>query len=198
MRSSWLLMLTGFIVCSVLAGCGGPSFKGEPRKTVTDAPDFTLEDQNGRPFKLSEQRNNVVLLFFGYTYCPDVCPTTLTDFREVHRLLGSDAGKVRFVYVTVDPERDTPERLKQYVNIFNPSFYGLSGKPEVLEPVYQAYQIVHEKVTPEGTVAEYFINHTASVAVIDRDGKWRLNEPYGTNPDDIVHDIRLLLGSESI
>jgi protein SCO1/2 len=157
------------------------------------APDFTLTDQHGQPFRLSDQRGHVVLLFFGYTHCPDVCPTTLATWKRVHEALGPDAERVRFVFITVDPERDTRERLQQHLAVFNPAFIGLTGTADELAAIYQAYGVFHEKAAASGSAAGYLVNHTASVYVIDPDGRWRLQFGFGTPAEDMVHDIRELL-----
>ena len=175
----------------LLSGCGGPAFKGQFHGGA--APDFMLTSQTHEPFRLSDQKGDVVLLVFGYTYCPDVCPTTLSDFKQARQLLGADAGRVRFVFVTVDPERDTPDRLKQYMAIFGSDFIGLSGTAEQLAPVYKAYDITHEKVVSPSDPRDYFVNHTATTFLIDRDGQWRVNESYGTSVEDLVSDVKLLL-----
>jgi protein SCO1 len=176
-----------------LAGCGGPAFKGQARGGA--APDFTLTDQSGQPFRLSDQKDKVVLLYFGYTYCPDVCPTSLSDFKRVDQILGADADRVRVVFVTVDPERDSPPRLKQYLAIFGPqsAFVGLSGTTEQMAPVYKAYNITHEKVPSKADPRDYFVNHSAATFLIDRAGQWRVTENYGTSPEDFATDIRLVL-----
>jgi protein SCO1/2 len=176
-----------------LATCGGPSFQGSVLDEPVDVPDFVLTDETGKPFRLSDQRGNVVLLFFGYTSCPDVCPTTLATWRKVHEGLGNDAGRVRFVFVTVDPERDTPERLGLHVNAFNPDFVGLTGTPEELEPVSEVFDGYHEKDTSSGSALGYLINHTATTFVLDPEGEWRLRETYGTEAEDLVYDIQQLL-----
>ena len=176
-----------------LAGCGSPSFRGSVMPEPLSVPDFVLTDQYGQPFRLSGQRGSVVLLFFGYTQCPDVCPTTLAEWRQVHEALGKDAARVRFVFITVDPERDTAERLGIHVNAFNPDFIGLTGTPDQLEAVYQIFGVVHQKDTSSGSAAGYLITHTATTFIVDAEGKWRLREAYGTPKEDLVHDIRQLL-----
>jgi protein SCO1/2 len=188
--------LLGLLVaCWALAACGeaAPSFRGSVLPEPLPATDFSLTDQHCRPFLLSDQRGNVVLLFFGYTHCPDVCPTTLVTWKQLHEALGEDASQVRFVFVTVDPERDTPERLGVHVNLFNPEFVGLTGPQEALEPVYQAYGVYHAKVPVPESAAGYLVDHTASTYVIDPDGRWRMRFPYETSVEDMAHDIRLLL-----
>jgi protein SCO1/2 len=186
------MILTVFVAMLLLA-CGGPSFRGSVLDKPVAAPDLVLTDQHGRPFHLGDQQGNVVLLFFGYTQCPDVCPTTLATWRKVHQALGQDAGSVRFVFVTVDPDRDSPERLGMHVNAFNPEFVGLTGTPEQLEAIYRIFDVVHEKDTSAGSAAGYLVNHTATTFVLDREGTWRLRETYGTPVEDLVHDIRQLL-----
>lgn len=163
---------------------------------VEPAPDFTLTDHNGQPFRLNDQRGHVVVLLFGYTSCPDVCPTTLALWRQVHDALGPDAERVRFVFVTVDPERDTPERLRQHLTVFHPAFIGLRGTPEELERVYEAYDVTHEKVLVGGSAAEYLMNHTATVFVIGPDGQLRSSHGFFTPPEEVTSDIRHLLRNE--
>ena len=196
MRKFSVLALTMALVGTVLlTACGpsSPSFRGNALDSPVAAPDFALTDQHGQPFRLSEQQGNVVVLFFGYASCPDVCPTTLGMWRRVQTELGDDAQRVRFVFVTVDPERDTRERLQEHLTIFSPDFIGLTGTPADLEPVYQAYGVYHEKeILPESELG-YQISHTASAYVIDPDGYWRLRHLFGTPSEDIVYDIRQLL-----
>jgi protein SCO1/2 len=187
----FLLLL--FCVVFALGSCGSQDFRGSVLEEPLAVPNFSLHDEEGGTFRLSDQRGNVVLLFFGYTQCPDVCPTTLATWRRVHEILGDDAERVRFVFVTVDPERDTVERLALHVNAFNPEFIGLTGSQDELEAVYQVFNIVHEKDTSSGSAAGYLINHTATAFVIDPEGLWRLRETYGTEAEDIAHDIQLLL-----
>jgi protein SCO1/2 len=177
----------------VLIACGSPSFRGSVLQDPVAVPDFALTDQDGQLFRLSDQRGQVVLLFFGYTSCPDVCPTTLGIWRKVHQALGDDANQVEFAFVTVDPERDTPERLGMHVHAFNPDFTGLTGTTEELEAVYDLFGVIREKDTSSGSALGYLVNHTATTFVIDAEGMWRLRETYGTEAEDYVHDIRQLL-----
>jgi protein SCO1/2 len=178
-----------------LAGCGhsAPSFRGTELNPPPPATDFTLIDQHGNTFRLSDQRGQVVLLFFGYTHCPDVCPTTLARWKQVHNALGDDVQHVRFVFITVDPERDTPEQLQQHLAVFSPDFIGLTGTSDDLASVYTAYSIYHEKAEASGSALGYVVNHSSSVFIIDPQGRWRLSYGFGTPPEDFVHDIRELL-----
>jgi protein SCO1/2 len=196
MRRSTIVALGIVMVIGwVLIACqsSAPAFKG----TVLDSPrtvtDFALTDQHGKTFRLSDQRGQVVLLFFGYTFCPDVCPMTLGTWKRVHEALGEEAERVRFVFITVDPERDTPERLREHVENFNPDFFGLTGAPDELEPVYQQFGVYYEKDTATESAAGYLVSHTASSFVVDPDGQWRLRHSFGTSVEDIVHDVRQLL-----
>jgi protein SCO1/2 len=177
----------------VLAACGAASFRGSELEEPVAVPDFVLTDQNGQPFRLIDQRGEVVLLFFGYTQCPDVCPTTLATWKKVHEALGDDAQRARFAFVTVDPERDTSERLGLHVNAFNPDFVGLTGSQGELEAVYDIFDVYFEKDTSSGSALGYLVSHTATTFVIDPEGQWRLRETYGTPAEDIVHDVRQLL-----
>jgi protein SCO1/2 len=182
-----------FLLALTLTTCGAPSFRGSVMPEPFAVPDFTLTDQHGQPFRLGDQRGSVVLLFFGYTQCPDVCPTTLAEWRQVYEALGKDAQRVRFVFITVDPERDTAERLGTHVSAFNPDFVGLTGTLDQLDAVYQIFGVFHQKDTSSGSAAGYLVSHTATTFVIDPAGQWRLRETYGTPKEDLVHDIRQLL-----
>jgi protein SCO1 len=157
------------------------------------APDFTLRDQYGRPFRLSDRRGRVLLLFFGYTHCPDACPLTLSIWKKVRDNLGDRAKDVDFVYATIDPKRDTPERLRDHLIAFSPDFIGLSGTPEALDQVYHDYGVVHEETSVSATATGYLFNHTSITIVIDRRGRWRLGIPYGVGSNEITADVSRLL-----
>ena len=187
------LLLT-LLLCA--CGASDPEYRSSVLEEPLAVPGFVLTDQYGEPFDLSQQRGYVVLLFFGYTNCPDVCPTTLATWRTVHEELGNNSDSVRFVFVTVDPERDSQERLGMHVNAFNPDFVGLSGTQEELEAVYDFFDVFYEKDTSSGSALGYLVNHTATTFVIDPEGSWRLRITYGTPVEDIVHDIRILLERE--
>ncbi|MCS7206459.1 MAG: SCO family protein [Dehalococcoidia bacterium] len=161
------------------------------------APDLALTDTEGNPFHLANFRNKVVLVFFGYTHCPDVCPATLVAVRQVLERLGGDAQRVQFVFVSVDPERDTPERLRTYVKGFDPRYIGLTGTPEQVALVANAYGVRYYK-EDIGSAGGYTVAHTAFVFVIDPAGRLRLAFPpfFGMQGDEIryvVQDIRHLL-----
>jgi protein SCO1/2 len=168
-------------------------FKGGLLTLPKAAPDFTLTTQDGKDFRLSRERGSVVALSFGYTFCPDVCPTTLAELSQARTRLGADAKRFRIVFVTVDPERDTPARLREYTDAFSRSFTALTAPPERLAEVRKAYGVVAKKQVVAGTSATYLIDHSAFVYVIDPAGQLRLMFPFGMSVDDMVHDFKLLL-----
>lgn len=179
----------GVILFSGPAQFRGTSY-GEPYPI---AEEIELSRFDGSRFRLSETRGSVVLLFFGYTSCPDVCPTTLAELnlalQEIHP---DQAEDVTVVFVTVDPERDDPARVQEYVNHFNAGFIGLSGTEPELAEVWNRYGIFREIV--DGTsAAGYLVNHTARVTLIDRQGNLRVSFGFETPVEDIVHDLKLVL-----
>jgi len=168
------------------------TFRGSVLEPLQLAPEIRLTNFDGQPFQLSEQRGKVVLIFFGYTSCPDVCPTTLAEFRKVFAELGPQAAQTRVVFITVDPERDTPDKIAAYVTIFHPDFWGLTGSQAELETVYKAYGVFREK-QESSSAAGYLVSHTATVYVIDKQGNLRLTFPYGLGWEAMFKDIRYLL-----
>lgn len=169
------------------------SFRGTLYDPTIPAPEIALTQGNGSSFRLSEKRGNIVLLFFGYTSCPDVCPTTLSDLKRVMEELGSGAEHVQVVFVTVDPDRDTPQKLQEYLSLFNPSFIGLSGSPDEMEGVWNSYGVYREVENMPNSATGYLVTHSARLYVIDQDGNLHLSYSYGTPVDDIVHDLKILV-----
>ncbi len=197
MRSLWvglglLVVLGAAIVLTVLLP-REPAFRGTLYEPASPAPEIALTQGNGGNFRLGERRGQIVLLFFGYTSCPDVCPTTLSDLRRAMKGLGTDAARVQVVFVTVDPERDTPQKIQDYVGLFDSGFIGLSGSPDELEKVWQAYGIYREVSQMPNSATGYLVNHTARLYVIDTAGNLRLSFSYGTPVEDILHDLKILL-----
>ncbi|HEU4602315.1 MAG TPA: SCO family protein [Steroidobacteraceae bacterium] len=154
------------------------------------APEFTLQGSNGHPLKLSDFRGKIVILGFGFTSCPDVCPTTLGVLAQAHKKLGAQGKDVQVVYITVDPERDTPERMHAYLNSFDSSFVGGTGTAEQLAAVRKEYGI---QANRKQYGANYTFGHSSFIYFIDRKGLLRALMPYGHSPDDYVHDAKLLL-----
>lgn len=168
------------------------SFNGTLIDPAIKAFDFSLVDDQGTSFRLSEQTGKVVLLFFGYTHCPDVCPTTLAEYKVIHNELGENADRVKYVYITVDPDRDTPEVVARYAQAFNPTFIGLSGQLADLEPIYEKFGVFYEKQDVK-TADDYLMAHTSIIYVIDKGGYWRMTFPFEMGPLEMVEDILLLL-----
>ena len=157
------------------------------------ASEIDLARSDGSRFQLSELRGDVVLVFFGYTACPDVCPTTLAELRQaLSELNAQDVERVKVVFVTVDPERDSPERVQEYVDQFNPAFIGLSGSTTDLEKVWAEYGVYRE-IADEQSAAGYIVNHTARVSLVDPQGNLRISFSFDTPVEDIVHDLKLML-----
>ena len=179
----------------LLTACSGADKPQFISTDITGAPfgkDFQLTDHNGKPRTLGDFKGKVVLLFFGYTQCPDVCPTTMADYAAALRQLGPDASQVQVLFVTVDPERDTPALLAQYVPAFDPTFLGLYGDAATLQRTAKEFKIFYQK-QPGKTPASYSMDHTAGTYVYDRRGRIRLYVQYGQKLDSLVHDLRLLL-----
>ncbi len=184
------------LVSVLLVSCNTAyTYQGSLIDPPVEAADFTLTEQDGSGFTLSEQQGKVVLIFFGYANCPDVCPTTLADFKRVHEALGDQADDVKFVFITVDPERDTPEIIANYVSAFNTDFVGLSGTEAELQPVWDAYYVVRNKIESDSALG-YLMEHSARVMVIDRQGNLRMTFPFGMAPEAITEDVQHLLAEE--
>ncbi len=158
-----------------------------------EAPAFSLDGSNGKKLSLRDYLGKVVILEFGFTYCQEVCPVWLARLTEVHKKLGSAAREVQLIYVTVDPERDSPERLREHLAAFNPRFLGATGAPDELAAVRRAYGVVAEHVVSKNPALGYEVNHSSSLFLVDRRGKIHGLAPFGTQADDIVHDLELLL-----
>ena len=184
-----LLVGTAVFLFATPAGFRGTAYD----KPYPVAPEFELTRSDGSNFRLSEMRGKVVVLFFGYTSCPDVCPTTMAKLKQaIAGLPSKDADQVKVLFVTVDPKRDTPERVQTYVSHFNPTFIGLSGTEAQLGQVWQAYGIYHLEV-PGTSPDTYSVDHTARITMIDRDGNMRVSSGFDVPVEDVVHDLELLL-----
>jgi protein SCO1/2 len=198
-RYKWLLIGGIALILGLVAGWAIIKLIGTPytyHGTVIQSPEparnFTLTGPGGEQVNLHDFRGQAVLLYFGYTFCPDVCPATLVELAQANERLGDDAQKAQVIMISVDPDRDTPEHLEEYVTHFDPSFIGITGSEDEVAEVATQYGIFYEK--HEGTVATgYLIDHTASVVVIDPDGHLRLIYPFGTPAKDIAEDIRHLV-----
>jgi protein SCO1 len=167
-------------------------FKGIDLTGADYAKDFRLPDAQGRMRSLQEFGGKVVVVFFGFVQCPDVCPTTLNEIAEAKRLLGPDGDKVQGVFITVDPERDTPEILAAFMANFDPSFVALRPSPEQLQAVAKDFKVHYKKVEGKAP-GSYTMDHTAASYVYDAQGRLRLYTRYGTGPQALADDIRILL-----
>lgn len=187
-----LSALLGIALLFVLVFKKPYTFNGTVIEPPLPMEDFLLKTANNESFRLSDQDGKITLLFFGYTNCPDVCPTTLAEFKQVYEKLGDDAQNVQFVMITADPERDTPDRISEFVSFFNPVFVGLSGERSELEKVYKEFSVFVEKQETD-SAAGYLVSHTASVFVLDQNSDLRLTFPYGTSASEMTDDIAQLL-----
>src|SRR6185436_9855476 len=179
------------IICSFVAGCDrGPQFRSTD---ITGAPyghALELTDHTGKLRHLEDFRGKAVVLFFGFTHCPDVCPTTLADLATVLKSLGPDADRVQVLFVTVDPERDTPQDLERYVHAFDPRFIALHGDPAATQRVAKEFKIYYEK-RKQGD--SYTVDHSAQSYVIDPEGRLRLLVRHDRLAEDLPHDLRVIL-----
>ncbi|HEX2605160.1 MAG TPA: SCO family protein [Oxalicibacterium sp.] len=193
------LRTIGLLFAAVLAltACGDKStpaqaFQNTDITGLGYAQDFSLYDVNGKLRTLADFRGKAVVVFFGYTQCPDVCPTTMTEMAQVMKQLGADADKVQVLFITLDPERDTADVLRQYVPAFDPRFMGLRGDAAQTQKVAQDFKVFYQKV-PGKTPGSYTMDHTAGTYVYDPQGRVRLFIRYGQPIDSIAHDLKILL-----
>lgn len=197
LKSRWTLPVAGLViglaaVALLISWLRPHTFAGTVMQSPQPAYDFTLQGVDGQDVRLSEFRGRAVLLFFGYTYCPDICPGTLGVMRQVLYDMGDRAQDVRVLFVSVDPQRDTPERLKLYLNRIDERIIGLSGAPETLLDVATRYGVFFQR--REGKDPDhYLIDHTATVLLIDPDGYLRVVYPFGTSSGGIISDLLYIL-----
>ncbi|HKW37561.1 MAG TPA: SCO family protein [Burkholderiales bacterium] len=184
------------LAAAAIGGCkgSGPTFKNTDITGADYGRDFALTDQTGKTRTLADFRGKLVVVFFGYTHCPDVCPTTLADLKVARQQLGEDAKRVQVLFVTVDPERDTRELLANYVPAFDPSFLGLYGDPAATERVAKEFKVFFRKV-PGKTPDSYTVDHTAGSYVFDPQGRLRLLVRTENIPN-LVADFRTLLNAQ--
>lgn len=196
-----LLGATSTVGALALSACGKTSADGKPTVSfnavdITGADyarDFALKDFDGRPRSLAEFKGKVVFVFFGFTQCPDVCPTTMAELAEVRRRLGADGDRVQGLFVSVDPERDTPAVLKGYLQGMDPSFIGLTGAVKDIEATAREFKVFYQKVPTTG--GNYTMDHTAGAYVFDPAGHVRLFVRYGLGADKLTADLKQLLST---
>ncbi len=186
------LFAIALAVVLVACGPGKSSFEGVDITGADYARDFRLTDMKGQPRRLADYRGKAVVMFFGYTQCPDVCPTTMADMKQVMEILGPDADRVQVLFVTLDPERDKPALLSQYVPTFDPRFMGLYGDAEATARTAKEFKVFYQKV-PGPTPTSYTLDHTAGLYVFDPSGRIRLFIRQGQRAASIAHDLKRLL-----
>lgn len=190
--------LAALLLVAVGCGAGPAPFHGTELPDPRPAPAVRLGG-----FDLAAEKGKVVLLFLGYTHCPDVCPTTLADWRRVHAGLGADTARVRFVFVSTDPARDTPEATRAYVARFHPSFTGLAGTPDEVAAIERGFMSTsYREPAPDSSAASrdphaghdaYLVAHTTRAFAVDAEGRWRLVLPAGASAAQVLDDVRRLL-----
>jgi protein SCO1/2 len=194
-----LLAWTGLaaVAGTALTACTDrkPSFNAVDITGADYAKGFTLADADGRQRTLADFKGKVVVMFFGYAQCPDVCPTTMTEMAQVKQQLGSDGDKLQVLFVTVDPERDTPAVMKAYMGAFDPAFVALIPTPEQLAALAKDYKVYYKKVEGK-TPTSYSMDHSAASFVYDTEGRLRLYARYGAGVPAMVSDLRALLKSD--
>jgi protein SCO1/2 len=192
-RLPWVLaFLLAASACN--QGAQAPSFRSTDITGADFGKDFQLFDFNGTQRQLADFRGKVVAVFFGYTHCPDVCPTTLSELASARKKLGADASKVQVLFITADPERDTPDVLKQYVTAFDPTFLALRGTPEQTAEVAKAFKVIIQK-NAGADANNYSVDHSSGTYVYDTTGRLRLYMSYGQSAELFAHDIAQLLKS---
>ena len=193
-------MVLAVALCAGLAGCDklglsskpAVSFSGVDITGASYARTLSLPDANGQPRTLGDFKGKVTVVFFGYTQCPDVCPTTMTELAQVKKSLGSDGDKLQAVFVTIDPERDTPEILKAYMGSFDPSFVALRGTLEQTQAAAKEFKVYFAKV-PGKTEGSYTMDHSAGSFILDAKGNPRVFERYGAGPEGLTADVKALI-----
>lgn len=192
-RSRRIVATSHFVGAVLVAACGKEAaLHGMSIPDAQAAPALALRDSHGRLFDLSAERGKAVLVYFGYTHCPDVCPTTLADFARARRILGAKPDRMRFVFVTVDPERDTPALTESYAWQFDSTFTGLAPTAAQLDTIKTAWGFAVTKEEMPG-MAGYGVSHPAGVFFVDRKGNVRFIFAPGTKAEDLAADLRRLL-----
>jgi len=191
-KKRWPLLLVLLALAACNPGSQSRTFLATDVTGADFGKDFALTDFNGQPRTLADFRGKLVVVFFGYLHCPDVCPTTLATLAAARKKLGPDAARVQVVFITADPQRDTPEPLRQYVTAFDPTFLGLRGSAEQTEQVAKAFKVIIQK-NPAGADGSYTVDHSSGAYVYDTSGKLRLYVSYGQSAEGFAHDLAELL-----
>jgi protein SCO1/2 len=197
MKRHWLI---GLLLIGLLTSCAH-QFSGVSPTPIGPAPDFALTDETGQPFNLSDLRGKWILLAHGYTHCPDVCPLTLSHLRDVKKIVDPNGEDVQVVFVTIDPERDTPDIMQKYVGhfdkLFPQKFKGLSGTPAEIAVAAKPYNVKYEK-KETGSADGYSMAHTAEVYLIDPQFNWQMTFPFGVQAEEIAADLQTLMQNPEV
>jgi protein SCO1/2 len=178
------------VITLLLLGCSKEPFQHRDITGSITQPDFKLVDHNGKETTLSDFKGKVVVIFFGFTNCPDICPTSLDEWKRAFETLGKAEKEVQMLLITVDPKRDTSEKLKTYVSAFNPNFLGLTGKPDELKQVLSQYKAFAEESQNSGSGG---VAHTAASYIIDKNGQVRVYVVHDGSIEKLTHDLKILL-----
>jgi protein SCO1/2 len=193
-----LFALTIFLFTGAACGRTPYEFKGAQLDPPAPIPDFELMADNGQPFRLSESSSNITLVYFGYTFCPDVCPLTMADVRQALAQLGpAERERVQVIFISVDPERDTPEVLARYLSAFDPTFIGLTDDFEKTQEVMKPFGAFAEKEEVEDSAAGYLASHTARLYLLNANHEILLTYPFGFEPEDLSSDLTYLLNEKT-
>ncbi|HEX7370054.1 MAG TPA: SCO family protein [Rhodanobacteraceae bacterium] len=195
---SWFRWLLPALCMLLLAACASQP-KWQLDNVAGHLPDlkFHLTNDLGKPVTAANYRGKVVLLYFGYTHCPDVCPLTLVHLHTVLQKLGKQADDVQVLFVTVDPARDTVPVLHQYVTAFDPRIVGLTGSQDELAELTKRYRAFYQRETPKNTSGDYEVTHSSAIYIFGRQGHARLLATPGSTNDEILHDLKLLVGQST-
>ncbi len=214
-RRATLIVLVAIIaaltVTLIVAGVillRAPTFRGKAIEPRTIAPGFAFTNQDRQTARLEDHRGKIVLIYFGFTHCPDACPKTLGTWKSVYNSLGAESDQVRFLFISIDPKRDTPERLKEFLNAYNSNFVGLTGSMAAIDDAALSYLVFKyaddeeaytsghqhsDSTLPELTPNTYKIYHSSLTYVVDRAGKIALVFPLETSAQDVAADLKMLL-----
>ena len=191
-----LILVMAFLLVSV-ACTHAYEFKGTQVDPPTPVPDFELMADNGQPFRLSESNSDITLVYFGYTFCPDVCPLTMVDVRDaLAQLDQTERERVQVIFISVDPERDTPEVLDRYLSAFDPTFIGLTDDYEKIQEVLPSFGVFAAKEVVKDSAAGYLVSHTARLYLLNANHKILLTYPFDFEPEDLSSDLTYLLNEK--
>lgn len=197
-RRSFIRWLLSAVAIPLLAGCAAhPQWQLDDMQGHLPDLKFSMTNDLGQPVTAASYRGKVVLLYFGYTHCPDVCPLTLVHLHTLLQKMGKAADDVRVLFVTVDPARDTVSVLHQYVTAFDPRIVGLTGTQDAIAQLAKRYRAFYQSEAPRAKMGDYEVTHSSAIYVFDQQGRARLLATPGSSNDEILHDLDILVGQSS-